>query len=362
MTGTRLLELLTWGGLPGVPAWARFLVVDALDDFPGQASGAAWRSEGADLVQGAALLARAAGADRAILAVPEDAGSRAVGRTEIDAETGAAGVLRLAVPRLHPLGQPDLLTRWLSREPRFDGAAPSDFVVVSAFSAVAAAAAARGRPLRATWITVAGRVRDPGTFRVPLGTPVAALARLAGGCSSPAHPYLVARSALRAVGSSEGVSGDDGLLLFLPPGHVLVRNDALSLDTLLRRADSVCSRCGLCDASCPSGDVRPARLLDALRAPGAVGAADHGGADACTGCRVCETACPAGLAIGRIARETAVRMSGRAPEAVPSRRLQLLPRDAMRARLALAPDPTARRDAFDAVRRVRLALRPPTLR
>ena len=354
MVEAPLAELLAWGGLPDVPPRARFLVVDALDDHPGQASAAAWLAEhGEDVAGGARLLARAAGARQSILVVPEGRGAAAGAPGAVEPD-----VLRLAVPRLHPLGQPGMLARWLCREARFDGAAPADFVVVSAFDAAAAAAAARGRPLRATWITVAGRVRNPGTVRVPLGTPVAALARLAGGCPGGARPYRVARGQLRPAGSSEGVTGADGLLLYLPEGHLLVRNDDLPLDALLRRADSACARCGLCDASCPSGDVRPARLLDALRAPGGLGGADLGATGACTGCRVCETACPVGLGIGRIARETAARMNrGGRPEAPASRRLRLMPRDAMRFRLGLGPDPTARRDAFDEVRRVRFALR-----
>ncbi len=341
-----LAGILAWGGLRAPPPRARFLVVDALDDFPGQASAAALLAERTeDVVAGAALLARAAGATP-FVAVPEGA-PRAPGHD---------AARRLDVPRLHPLGEPRILGRWLAGLARFDGAAPADFAVVPAAEAAAAAASARGRPDLSAWITVTGRVRDPATLRVPLGTPVATLVRLAGGGRGTAVPYVVRRGRLRRASSSRGVTAADAALVLLGDGHALARNDALSLDALLRRADSACARCGLCDAACPAGEARPARVLDLLRAPGAAGTAALPGITACSGCRVCETVCPAGLGVGRIAAAAAERARAGGAPAGTSRRIRLIPREAMRSRLGLGADPEARRDATSEVRRVRFDL------
>ncbi len=350
MTGSdssaALAGILAWGGLPAPPARARFLVVDALDGFPGQASAAALVAErAADVFTGAALLARAAGA-AAFVALPEDA-ARVAGGDE---------ARRVDVPRLHPLGEPRILARWLAGHARFDGAAPGDFAIVPAAEAAGAAAAARGRPDLGCWITVTGRVRAPATLRVPLGTPVAALVRLAGGARGGAVPYVVRHGRLRRTGSSRGVTAADGALVLLGEGHALVRNDAMPLEALLRRADSACARCGLCDAACPAGEARPARVLDALRAPGAAGMPVLPGIAACSGCRVCETVCPAGLGVGRIASLVAERARAGGAPAGGSRRIRLIPRDAMRRRLGLGADPVVRRDATADVRRVRFEL------
>jgi Na+-translocating ferredoxin:NAD+ oxidoreductase RnfC subunit len=352
-----LAELLQWGGVRErwTPARARVLVVAALDAFPGQASSrATLDTEIEDVIAGAARLAGGE-AGESVLAVrdPEVEGIRT--RFERRAE---AGLSILAVPDLHPLGSPEVLAGWLASCPRFDGARPADFRIVGVDTAAAVGAALRGRPRLDRWVTVAGRVRSPGTYQVPLGTTASTLRALSGGGGgASAVSYGVTRGRLRRIPLSRGLDLSDGLVLFLAPDHPLAANDALAPTAAVRRLAAGCSRCGVCDALCPSyaAGMRVRELVDTIRYD-LGGPGDPGGLGTCIGCRLCETACPAFLPVGRIASEIAERLRGGDVAVGRAAGPRLVPREALRGRLGLGPDPDARRDARHRVRRVRLSL------
>ena len=169
MDSRGVAELVEWAGMPSPSRTGRvasFLVVNALDDFPGAASVDALLQEASrDVMTGAALLAKATAGMRPFVLTDE-------ARCEdLESERGSApSVGVMGAPALHPLSAPAVMAGWLCEQPRFGGSRPENFRVISADDAAAVAAAFRGRPRLDAWITVAGAVAAPGTFLVPRGT------------------------------------------------------------------------------------------------------------------------------------------------------------------------------------------------
>lgn len=364
MSDAGATELVEWSGmappLRGRGPRPRFLVIAAFDGFPGDAADHATLSEAPDdVLTGASILAAAAGADRAVVLVaPADA--LALERRR----SSQPDVRVMTAPPLHPLSSPRVLAAWLADHTAFDGATAADFAIHGAGEAVAVAYAARGRTRLERWVTVAGAVRSPGTFLVPQGTTVSTLLRLAGGRSTEAaQPWQAGREGLAPAALSHGIRPHDSAVLALSGDASLARNAALSMTDALRRINSVCTRCSLCDHACPvgldpsSGFRGPLAGLDSVRWGSVTdGPALPRGLAQCVDCRICDTVCPTGLPVGRVAGELArqLRRGGAEPRDVRSPRL--IPAEAMRRRLGLGPTPSASRDARPEVGRVRLAV------
>jgi ferredoxin len=316
--------------------------VEALDAFPGQASDAALLDgHGEELDAGLRGLA-ADGAVSVTLLVPDDSDVATITRL-------FSRVRVRPLPRLHPLDDLRVLRTWLGLPP----GAP----LLRASDVASAGRERMGRAAVDRWVSVAGSVHEPTTWRVPVGTPLGVLAELCGGRTHPRTVPFRTRP-LEADSLHASVRPDDALIVFLPHDHFLARNDAMPLGHAIRRITAGCSRCGLCEEICPVSPSGPdaARLADALRwttdGSGPVPSSDVAN---CLGCRLCETVCPAELPIGRIAHEIGRRVStARASDDL--RGLRLVPRDAFARRLSIVADATRREDGRDRISRVRFAL------
>jgi Na+-translocating ferredoxin:NAD+ oxidoreductase RnfC subunit len=359
-----LSDLFAWGGIPRrLPRTdsreAGPVVVTVVDAAPGQASETALLTEcPEDLVAGAGVLGEGCGGAPVFIA--------SVGAEEAQAQTLEALVARcgriatMELPDLYPMGEESALRTWLSATPRLEGIPAGAFRIFPAWVAVAAGHARRGRVLLDAWVTVAGDVRSPGTFRVPLGTTVATLARMAGGRKSPdAVAFAWSGSRGRAVGTRHGISAGEGAMIFLPPDHPLAEGEARSFNSALSRVEAGCSRCFLCNTICPAADagVRPRSLVDALRWPGRDGGPYPPSASgSCLECRLCDTVCPSAIPVGRLASEVAQRVRSQGVRQRSPSAVRFVPREAFARRLGIGGAVEARTDVRDRIGRVRLSL------
>lgn len=167
--------------------------------------------------------------------------------------------------------------------------------------------ALEGCPVTDTFVTVAGEVNKPGTFRFPLGTPVELALRSAGGVATD-NPLVVEGGPAmgKPIGSlAQPLTKTSKGLIVLPAEHPLARRYRVDLALHLRRALSACCQCRMCTDLCPrfllGHSLSPHKVLSVV---------NHGlsgdpeaitQAYLCSECGVCELyACPQDLSPRRM--------------------------------------------------------------
>lgn len=162
--------------------------------------------------------------------------------------------------------------------------------------------ASQGHPLTDKWVTMAGEVRRPGTYCVPLGVSVSEMLALAGGAKLSQFSVINGGPMMgKLVGSlDEPVIKTTKGLLVLPDTSLAVVNRLRPITTVLRQAQSLCCQCRACVDLCPRGllgyEIRPNRTILAASYGFQAGKGGIIEALLCSECGVCDLyACPMGL-------------------------------------------------------------------
>jgi electron transport complex protein RnfC len=191
----------------------------------------------------------------------------------------------IAVPTRYPMGSEKHLVRAVTGKevPARALAADIGTLVHNVGTAYAVHRALRfGRPLISRLVTVSGgAVESPQNFEVPIGTPVSALLRAAGGLREPAARLLMGGPMMGATlphAEVPVVKGTSGIL-------------ALTSAEIGEKPAMPCIRCGTCVAVCPCGLV-PVEMVSQIRSGRLEGALRFGLLD-CVGCGTCAYSCPA---------------------------------------------------------------------
>lgn len=260
-------------------------------------------AEADSVVRGLRLAMEAAGAQLGLVAVKEDANQA---REALQAAMGGHDDLRLAtVGSYYPAGDEFLLVQALLGRSVPEGGLPLDVgVLVQNVTTLSQVAQAQdGSAVVERRVTVAGEVLRPCTLRVPLGTPVRAVLKWAGGLARLEDEVaVVAGGAMmgRLVDLDAVTTKTMGALLVLPKRGPVVEMLGRSLAVSLRRGRSVCDQCRDCTEACPR------RLLGHALQPHEIMRAINYGLEGlprivtaavlCCECRLCEAyACPLGL-------------------------------------------------------------------
>jgi electron transport complex protein RnfC len=230
------------------------------------------------LIDATCEVADALGVGRVILAMP-DRHRRVLRRVESEARGRFVEVAPL--PDKYPQCDPVVLTRTLLDREVPPGGSPLDVGVLVAPTAMvrsAADALLDGRPATHAVLSVAGdAVERPGTYRVAVGTTLAALAE------------------------KVGLAGRPGQVVWGGPltgTAILSEQFVVTLDTkavlFFLRAEEArpapCIHCGWCVEDCPVG-LNPVGLAELEHAP-ACTPAERLLLRACTGCGLCSYVCP----------------------------------------------------------------------
>ena len=206
-------------------------------------------------------------------------------------------------------------------------------------------------PVTEKLVTVTGEVNNPVTVRVPIGTSLGELVRMAGGTRRSDVRLLTGGPMMGRAGRPEDpVTRTTNAVLVLPEDHILFRRMDVSMAVQLRRAASVCCQCRMCTDLCPRHALgHPITPHLFMRS-----AANRDFKDVnpfldtffCSGCGVCEMyACPQSLSPRTLigAYKNGLRSVGvKAPanpaagEVSPERDLRKVPEKRLAARLNLA--------------------------
>jgi Na+-translocating ferredoxin:NAD+ oxidoreductase subunit C len=243
------------------------------------------RAQAADVLMGVSYLLKAAGASRAVLAVEPDDGE-AANALLAAAPPGLPLALRV-LPARYPQGAEALLLRVLS-----DGASAGALCCNVVTVAELGRLLAQGLCMTDQVITLAGdALREPGNYRVPLGTPVRFALAHAGLQSEPCRVLQGGMMRGQALASLDApiTKGMTGLLAL----------DVRAAGT--PEPPLPCIRCGECLAVCPVR-LNPAQLGLLARKVELKSMNEEYDLDRCFECGCCAYVCPSRIPLVQLFR------------------------------------------------------------
>lgn len=242
------------------------------------------RERCADVVAGAALVARAVGAERTVIAVEDDMPEAFAALADAITASGAGATELVSVPSRYPAGGEKQLIYALTGRHVPAAGLPLDVgVVMHNVGTVVAAldAVVHGRVLVERIVTVTGAVAKPQNLLVPIGTTVETLIEACGGVSAASARVILG-------GPMMGVDVDD-----LRTPITKTTNCVLVMERTEAPEERPCIRCGDCVGVCPAG-LQPQALLQASLS------ADYDEAQdfhlfECIECGLCAYVCPSAI-------------------------------------------------------------------
>ncbi len=256
---------------------------------------------GAEVLTGAAIIMKALGVDHAVVGIEANKPDAISHLTELAKEFTGITIQPLKVK--YPQGGEKQLIKACTGREVPSGGLPVDVGVVVQNVGTAFAvyeAVQKNKPLIERVVTVTGiSVKDPGNFRVRIGTPVTALIEAAGGMPDDTGkvvnggPMMGKALAMTDVPVTKGTSG---IILF--PSEVSRRAEVLP-----------CIRCGKCSSACAMG-LEP-WLISALSEKAMWEKAEKEKITDCMECGACSYTCPAKrplLDYIRLGKSTVIRM------------------------------------------------------
>lgn len=282
-----------------------------------------------DVLEGLALMMLATGAAAGYIAVRESQGDlvdllgRAVGRV--------AGVEVATVKDNYPAGDEHLLVYEVTGRVVPQGGIPPDVgVVVSNVNTLAnVARALRGKPVTERIVSVCGDLPNPVIAEVPLGTAIGDVLALTGNDAGLAGKGILLSGVMMGEFTEDLTRPIDkrtGAVVALPRDNEVIVRKSLPVETIVRRAASVCCQCTFCTELCPrhliGHAITPHKIMRSVGWT-RVFTPDIAGALFCSGCGLCGVyACPMLLSPDRISFMVRAQMAKRgikvAPEGKPA--------------------------------------------
>lgn len=159
-----------------------------------------------------------------------------------------------------------------------------------------------GTPVTQKYVTVAGAVKEPRTYCVPLGTSFEELIRMSGGATEH-HYEIISGGPMTGILSHKKavVTKTTNGILIMPENHIIIQKRKAKTAVSINRAKSSCCQCRMCTDLCPRNllgqPVAPHELMNTLSRGGKqINAEALMGNLYCCSCGVCEMyACQQGL-------------------------------------------------------------------
>lgn len=214
--------------------------------------------EGYALVNGARLLLKASGAERACICLEDNKPQAAENLSRILEEARNQGIMESGeqvevkiFPTKYPEGGERQLIQAVTGREVPMGGLPADVgvIVSNVGTAKAAADMILGHmPLTRRIVTVTGWVKNPGNYRVPIGTSAKELVELAGGVTVPQNRVIAGGPMTGPCVASDWNGEEELFYITKNTSGILVFPDSAW-------EEQPCIRCGGCENACPAGLV-----------------------------------------------------------------------------------------------------------
>lgn len=208
------------------------------------------------------------------------------------------------------------------------------------------------KPVTHKYITVAGEVKNPGTFLVPLGMTFDEVVALTGGPVIENYAYISGGPMTGRIGAgTELVTKTSNAILVLPENNFVVKKKKTPVSLSMKQAASVCCQCRMCTDLCPRNllgyPIEPHAFMRGATTGQIGDVRPYLNTQFCSQCGVCEMyACGQGLnprtLLGEFKKKMAQNGLRPAPEDIvfsevnPGRDYRCVPMPRLRARLGLA--------------------------
>ncbi|MBE6705312.1 MAG: NADH-quinone oxidoreductase subunit J [Ruminococcaceae bacterium] len=156
-------------------------------------------------------------------------------------------------------------------------------------------------PVTHKYITVAGEVKNPCTFKAPLGITYGELIKMAGGETHP-DTLIVAGGPMtgRLAAKSDVVTKTSNAILVMPRNAYIVQKRTTPLTIDVKRAMAACCQCRYCTDLCSRNlighPIEPHKIMRAVASGNSSDLQGLIGAFSCSSCGLCEMfACGQGL-------------------------------------------------------------------
>lgn len=207
-----------------------------------------------------------------------------------------------------------------------------------------------GEKVTHKFVTVAGEVKNPATYRVPIGTPVKEIVKAAGGVTTKNPKYLFGGPMMGNFGvDTLPVTKTTNAVIVLPEEHVYVHRKQVNFKVALKRSASSCCQCHTCTDLCPRHNlghpIEPHLFMRAATNKDTQDTAPFINTLFCSSCGVCEVfSCPQGLSPRSMMAvfKGELRKNGIKPPVAetkpvnPSREYRRVPEERQLARLGLS--------------------------
>ncbi|KJS86617.1 MAG: NADH dehydrogenase [Peptococcaceae bacterium BICA1-8] len=181
-----------------------------------------------------------------------------------------------------------------------------DCIVTNVETLVNIAEAIDGNPVTDTYLTVTGEIPQPITLKLPIGTTIAEVFRIAGLTDFTEMMVIEGGPMMGKIVEdlSQPITKTTKGLIILPKEHPLIRKRTLSFEKIIKQSKAACIQCRYCTDLCPrfllGHKLEPHKIMRALNhIEGQEESMKM--ALACSECGVCEQyACVMGLSPRRI--------------------------------------------------------------
>jgi len=239
-----------------------------------------------DIIDGIEIIRHIVGARECLIGIEDNKPEAAEALRQAIVRSADSDIQVVVVPTLYPSGGEKQLIRLLTGQEVPSHGLPADIGVLCqnvATTAAVADAVLRGLPLIDRVVTVTGQgVRQPGNFRVALGTPIEFVITQSGGYSGEAHELLLGGPMM-------------GFALHDDQAPVTKATNCLLAASLQEapgpEPERPCIRCGECVEVCPA-DLLPQQIFWHARAHDFDRVQEYHLFD-CIECGCCAYVCPA---------------------------------------------------------------------
>ncbi len=295
------------------------------------------------------VIGETVGASRLVVAIKSSSKSAV---EAVSAAHGDGSIELFLLKDVYPAGDEIVLTYEVTGRTVQPGKLPSSLgvTVFNVETVYNVSRALESQPVTHKYVTVSGEVRAPVTLRVPLGTPVKELIRLAGGVKTDAPVFISGGPMMGSVTDENApVTKTTNGILVLSDSHPLVLSGKSDPSIDLRRAQAACCQCSFCTDMCPrhllGHPIEPDKFM--------LYASHYASSDTnvyldslyCSGCGLCEVyACQQGLSPKRLlyAMRQGLKANGITPKPIentvkadPLREYRLVPMARLKARLGV---------------------------